>query len=117
MPKKGTVTTRTPDPWFAEDKYDLYGEPCKWLYAIHPEVGPVSHAEVRAGCKEAEELGNVGANTRLLVAAPKLLRALENLMKAEENARDGEFESSDILILESAMMLAEQTIKEVKGGE
>lgn len=69
------MSGHTPGPWEALRPFGP-DEKLWWIYAKHPDSGEVSHAEVRAGCTEADELGDMAANARLIAAAPELLEAL-----------------------------------------
>ena len=57
----------TPGPWQVVDNRSLNG--AYWICAPDEFT---SHAEVRAGCVEAEELGDPLANARLIASAPAL---------------------------------------------
>jgi len=70
---KAARVAHTPGPW-----REMEISPGEWfIFANHPKVGEVSHAEIRSGCDEASELGDMSANARLIAAAPQLLEALE----------------------------------------
>lgn len=58
---------RTPTPWLIQDNRDL--NDAIWIGAEHPEVGFVSHAEVRSGGSEADALGDMEANAAFIVKA------------------------------------------------
>jgi hypothetical protein len=64
--------TFTPGPWRYEDNASMTPDTPYWIGADHPEVGFCSHAHVRSGCDEAEELGDMEANARLIAAAPEI---------------------------------------------
>ena len=66
----------TPGPWVYRDESDMVPDEPFWIGVEHPNWGFVSHAAARAGCTEAEELGDMEANARLIAAAPELLAAL-----------------------------------------
>lgn len=66
-----TEQKHTPGRWLIHDMRECTNE--IWIVAEHPEVGFVSHAAVRSGCLEADELGGVEANARLIASAQDLL--------------------------------------------
>jgi hypothetical protein len=70
----------TPGPWRYVDESDMTPEEPFWIGAEHPTCGFVSHACVRSGSTESDELGDLEANARLIAAAPELLEALKNLL-------------------------------------
>jgi hypothetical protein len=81
-----TDTKFTPGPWSTQDERSLCDE--IWIGAEHPEVGFVSHASVRSGCGETDELGSLEANARLIAAAPDLFSALDSLLNCVDGVHD-----------------------------
>lgn len=71
----------TPGPWSVADNRGMNG--ALWIEAEHPEAGLVSHAKVRSGCAEADDLGSMEANAELIALAPIMVKAL---LTAAENA-------------------------------
>lgn len=67
-------------PWRYINESDMTPEEPFWIGAEHPTCGFVSHAVVRSGCSESDELGDLEANARLIAAAPELLDALTAFM-------------------------------------
>jgi hypothetical protein len=80
----------TPTPWVVEDYRDFSG--ALWIGVDHPELGFLSHAEVRSGCDEAAELGDMLENARKIVrsvnAYDELVKALVGCIKAAHEAKD-----------------------------
>lgn len=74
----GLEAKATKGEWIYQDERDMTES--IWIGAQHPEVGFVSHAEVRSGCTEADEIGDMEANAAFIVALrnayPKLRAAL-----------------------------------------
>jgi hypothetical protein len=82
--------THTPTPWFVDDRREFADEIA--IGVEHPEVGFVSHAAVRSGCDEADELGDMLENARQIVrsvnAYDELVKALIGCIKAAHEAKD-----------------------------
>jgi hypothetical protein len=78
----------TPGPWMFDDLRSEGGPIV--ISAWHFQYGSLTHAEVRAGCNEANELGDMLANARLIAAAPKLLAALDAFMTAHDYLDTGD---------------------------
>ncbi len=79
----------TPGPWIAEGESSRAVYETWFIGAKHPECGFVSHAEVRSGCDEADELGSIKANVEWITAAnPTAIRTLLDALR--ESAKDAE---------------------------
>jgi hypothetical protein len=72
----------TPGPWIIQDEREMCDE--IWIGVEHPEVGFVSHAAVRSGCGEADELGDMEANAALIVKAVNGLEKMREALEAAE---------------------------------
>ena len=74
----------TPGPWVVIDNRHMNDA---WWIGVDQFT---THAEVRSGCDEADELGDMEANARLIATAPELLAALQGAINilgiAESNA-------------------------------
>lgn len=103
------MNKHTPGPWFAKrpfpDDEDDYGTGI-WIEAADSDGFMSSLAQVRYGCTEAAEVGDIKANALLISAAPDLLAALEMLLN-ETNAGTWECLPVD---------LARAAIAKAKGG-
>jgi hypothetical protein len=83
----------TPGPWRHVDQSEMTPQEPFWIGAEHPVCGFVSHAVVRSGCTESDELGDLEANARLIAAAPDLLAALQGVLRVADRATD-EFDAA-----------------------
>ena len=63
----GAMSEHTKMPWRTSDEREMNG--AIWIGCDHPKVGFVSHAEVRSGCEEADELGSIEANATFIIRA------------------------------------------------
>lgn len=70
-----------PVPWTVTDNRRLNG--AFWITTRHPEGWQVSLAEVRNGCDEADEIGDVEAHAHLIATAPELYEALDHPLLRE----------------------------------
>lgn len=84
-----------------------------WIRARLPDGTPVSHAEVRGGCGEADELGSMLANARLIAAAPDLAGALVALLCALEPMK---FEASIMALAALSNRIADAEAALAKAG-
>lgn len=74
-------TKFTPGPWSVTDESLLTPDEPYWIGAEHPEVGRCTFATVRSGCDEADEMGDMLANSHLIAAAPELYSQLAFAVK------------------------------------
>lgn len=67
----------TPGPWTVTDESALTPREPYWIGSEHPEVGRCTFANVRSGCDEADELGDMLANAELIALAPAMVTLIE----------------------------------------
>lgn len=97
----------TPGEWECQDESKFSPDEPYWIGAQHPDVGFVSHAVVRSGCSEADELGDMKANAAFIAACSPL--AIRTLLDAHAGAlRDAERHKRMADILFSTMQLVRQ---------
>lgn len=93
----------TPGEWEVVDESRISPSEPYWIGTQHSMCGFVSHAVVRSGCDEADELGDMKANAAFIAAASPL--AIRTLLDAHASAlRDAEKLREALTHIEGAAM-------------
>ena len=104
----------TPGPWSIYDRREVCDE--IWIGVVNPDGFEVTHAAVRYGCEEAEELGDIEANARLIASAPDLLAALKEAVEdlvSFYRSRGCEYEGTE----DDLVGRYRAAIRQAEGGE
>lgn len=108
----------TPGPWSIYDRREVCDE--IWIGVEDANGFEVTHAALRYGCEEAEELGDIEANARLIASAPALLAALKLFVTGMDRAGDGPDDSDmaqAMREMREAYTKARAAIRQAEGGE